>query len=421
MPDGLTEAAPGVGRPGGAATRSRPSGVRAAGPAVDRRPHSLRDWLLAGRDWLWLKPWFPRRFGRLPLIRILARRTARDLFDLCAGFVYSQVLLAAVRLRLCDILAEGPLATAPLAARLGLTEEATRRLLDATDSLGLTMPRSRGRHGLDELGMALVGSPQVAALVEHHALFYADLADPVALLKGEAGETAMGRYWAYAASDAPTTVAAEQVAEYSGLMAATQTLIADDILTAHPPGAVRHWLDLGGGEGVFAAAVARRAPGARVTVFDLPAVADRARARLAAEGLSDRVDAVGGSFLTDSLPGGADVISLVRVLHDHDDAAALTILRAACRALAPGGRLLVAEPMAGTPGSERIGGAYFGFYLLAMGSGRARTPDDLRALLAAAGFGPAEMPRTHQPLLTRLMVARPLGGAPPDPGRASGA
>ncbi|MQX37957.1 methyltransferase domain-containing protein [Roseospira navarrensis] len=361
--------------------------------------------MLAARDWLWLRPWFPRRFGRLPVVRILARRTARDLFDLCAGFVYSQVVLAAVRLRLCDILAEGPLATAPLAARLGLNEEATRRLLDATDALGLTMPRPRGRHGLDELGLALVGSPQVAALIEHHALLYQDLADPVALLRGEAGETGMARFWAYARSESPSGVPDGRVADYSALMAATQTLIADDILTAHPPGRVRRWLDVGGGEGVFAAAVARRAPGARVTVFDLPAVAERARTRMAAEGLADRVGAVGGSFLTDPLPEGADVISLVRVLHDHDDAAVRTILAAARRALAPGGRLLIAEPMAGTRGAEPIGGAYFGFYLMAMGSGRARTPETLRQLLAEAGFSRITMADNHQPLLVRVCVA----------------
>jgi len=381
---------------------------------LDRRPHTVRDWLLAARDWLWLKPWFPRRFGRLPVVRILARRTARRLFDLCGGFVYSQVLLAAVRLKLCDALADGPMATAPLAARLGLTEESTRRLLDATDALGLTMPRSRRRHGLDELGMALVGSPQVAALVEHHTRLYADLADPVALLKGEAGETQMARYWAYARVGAPAAVEDGQVADYSALMAATQTLIADDILTAHPPGTAARWLDVGGGEGVFAAAVARRAPDIRVTVFDLPAVVARARDRLAVEGLSDRVTAVGGSFLTDSLPKGADVVSLVRVLHDHDDGAVLTILRAARAALAPGGRLLVAEPMAGTKGAEPIGGAYFGFYLLAMGSGRARTPEEMSALLNRAGFGSIEMPRTHQPLLTRLLVARPRVEGPPE-------
>ena len=63
----------------------------------------------------------------------------------------------------------------------------------------------------------------------------------------------------------------------------------------------------------------------------------------------------------------------MRVVHDHDDGAALHLMRAVHAALPRGGRLLLAEPMAGTPGAERMGDAYFGFYLLAMGSaGRGR-------------------------------------------------
>ena len=40
--------------------------------------------------------------------RWIARRRASALFDLVAGFVYSQVLLACVRLKLFDVLADGP-------------------------------------------------------------------------------------------------------------------------------------------------------------------------------------------------------------------------------------------------------------------------------------------------------------------------
>jgi demethylspheroidene O-methyltransferase len=69
----------------------------------------------------------------------------------------------------------------------------------------------------------------------------------------------------------------------------------------------------------------------------------------------------------------------VRVVHDHDDERVLALLRAVRAALPPGGTLLLAEPMAGTPGAQAMGDAYFGFYLLAMGSGRPRTPQRLGA------------------------------------------
>ena len=35
-------------------------------------------------------------------------------------------------------------------------------------------------------------------MIEHHALLYADLADPVALLRERGADTRLSRYWAYA-------------------------------------------------------------------------------------------------------------------------------------------------------------------------------------------------------------------------------
>jgi demethylspheroidene O-methyltransferase len=136
-------------------------------------------------------------------------------------------------------------------------------------------------------------------------------------------------------------------------------------------------------------------------------VAERARAKLAGLGLASRVDVHGGSFLTDALPEGADVVTLVRVLHDHDDAAVLAILAAVRRVLPADGALLIAEPMSGTPGAEAVADAYFAFYLLAMGSGRARTPERLGELLRQSGFDGGRLVETRLPLQTRLLVARP--------------
>ena len=134
-------------------------------------------------------------------------------------------------------------------------------------------------------------------------------------------------------------------------------------------------------------------------------MADRARTSFAAAGLSHRAEAIGGDFLSQSLPEGADIVSLVRVIHDHDDAAALALLRNVRRALPRDGTLLIAEPMADTAGAEPVGNAYFGFYLLAMGSGRPRTPDELRLLVREAGFDRIRLVATRRPMLTQVLVA----------------
>jgi demethylspheroidene O-methyltransferase len=141
-------------------------------------------------------------------------------------------------------------------------------------------------------------------------------------------------------------------------------------------------------------------------LFDLPAVAARARARLANAGLAQRASVHGGDFRADPLPAGADVVSLVRVLHDHDDDGVRRILAAVRQALPDDGTLLVAEPMAGTPGAEAMGAAYFGFYLRAMGSGKPRSPQRLGQLLREAGFDRGRPVPTRLPIQTGLLVAR---------------
>ena len=94
------------------------------------------------------------------------------------------------------------------------------------------------------------------------------------------------------------------------------------------------------------------------------------------------------------------------MLHDHDDDKALAALRAAYAALPPGGTLLVAEPMAQTPGAEAIGDAYFGFYLLAMGSGRPRRHAEMIQLLQASGFEGIRLLKSPRPLFASVLTAR---------------
>jgi demethylspheroidene O-methyltransferase len=361
----------------------------------------FRDW----REGLTASPGFRRWAACFPLTRPVARRRARALFDLCAGFVYSQTLLACVRLGLFEILRDGPLDQSALARRLDLPEDGALTLLRAAAALDLLMRRDDGRWALGPLGAAMIGNPGIAAMVEHHALLYADLADPVALLRRPRGGNALSGYWAYAGAPAPGSLGAEQIGDYTALMAASQPMVAEEVIGAYDFRRHRCLLDVGGGSGAFLASVAASAPDLRLMLFDLPPVAEEGRARFARLRLDGRATTHGGDFTADALPDGADIVSLVRVLHDHDDDVVMALLRRVRAALPPTGRLLIAEPMSGTRGAEPAGDAYFGLYLLAMGRGRPREPAELRAMLAAAGFARSRALPTHTPLLARVLVA----------------
>ncbi len=80
----------------------------------------LADRWFALRNRLLSSPAFQRWAIRFPLTRPIANNRAAALFDLTAGFVYSQVLAACVRLNLFAILADGPLSVAVLADRLSI-------------------------------------------------------------------------------------------------------------------------------------------------------------------------------------------------------------------------------------------------------------------------------------------------------------
>jgi demethylspheroidene O-methyltransferase len=365
---------------------------------------SVADRWFALRNRLLSSPAFQRWAVRFPLTRPIANNRAAALFDLTAGFVYSQVLAACVRLDLFAILADGPLPIAVLADRVSMSVDAASRLLEAAAALRLTERRGDGRYGLGVLGAAMIGNPGIAAMVNHHAALYADLRDPVALLRGEQPDTALGRLWPYADQARSEILSPTDVAAYSRLMAESQPLVAADVLAAYRLDRHRCLMDVGGGDGTFLTQAAAVAPSLQLMLFDLPAVADRARDRLAAAGLAGRSSTFGGDARLGPLPPGADVISLVRVVHDHDDSAAQAILRQACQALPEGGTLLLAEPMAGTAGAEQVG-AYFAFYLLAMGSGRPRTAEELADMLRKAGFSRVRLLPTRRPLLVRVMVA----------------
>jgi demethylspheroidene O-methyltransferase len=367
-----------------------------------------RDW----RNRLLMSPRFQRAAAAFPFTRARARREARELFDIVAGFTYSQIALACVRLGLLERLRAGEVVERSLIDSMEMPDAAARTLLRAAAAIEL-LDACTNEGGttwaLGRRGAALLGNPGVLAMIEHHAVLYADLVDPVAMFKAPRGSTALSKYWPYANAAVPGQVASEGTRDYTQLMAASQGLVAEEILDAYDVSSHRRILDVGGGDGTFLRALGRRASSPELMLFDLPGVAEMARRRFAESGLAHRAQVFSGDFSRDVLPTGADLITLVRVLHDHDDPLVEKILRAAFEALPPRGRLLVAEPLAGTSGAERMGDAYFGVYLWAMGSGRPRSGQELAGMLENAGFSSIKRLPTRIPLQTSVLTAEKAG------------
>lgn len=368
---------------------------------------TLRIGWIARRNAVFANPRFQHWAARLPIIRWIARSRADAAFNLLAGFAYSQVLRAFVEGGLFDVLQDGPLSAADVAARMDLSETAALTLLRAGRPLMLSEEAAPDQWMLGEQGAVFAANPGVQAMVRHHRLLYADLADPIALLRTDRREpTDLSRFWTYAGALQGATERGADTAEYSQLMAASQHFVADEVLASVNFKDVRRLLDVGGGHGAFLTAIGTAHPHLKLGLFDLPEVVATGGAILGAAVGAARVTAHPGNFFNDSIPEGYDLVSLIRILHDHDDAPAQALLGIIRASLAPGARLLIAEPMARIPGAEPMGEAFFGLYLWAMGSGRPRSPADIMAMVRAAGFSSARSVATAQPVNASIIIAQ---------------
>ena len=350
------------------------------------------------------RPGFQRWVDRMPIGRSIARRDGEKIFDILQGFVKSQVLLALVELDILSRLLERPSSADQLALTAGVQPERMRRLLSAGAGIGLLRHRRDGRYALSRHGAAILGVPGLVDMIRHNAVFYKDMADPVALLRGEE-ETHLARFWPYvfgAAGDVPTDVAER----YSTLMAESQSLVAQDTLGMVDFSGVRTLLDVGGGSGAFLKAVLQKYPKLRARLLDLPEVIPSARRSFERAGFDGRVTLTPGSFRDGALPEGADAISLVRVLYDHSDDTVTDLLTKVYAALPPGGRLIVTEPMSGGARPDLAGDVYFNFYTMAMGTGCVRSAVQIAEMCENSGFEDIKIPRAPRPYVTSALTCR---------------
>ena len=81
--------------------------------------------------------------------------------------------------------------------------------------------------------------------IEHHAMLYSDLKDPIALLRGDVGAGQLAAYWPYAGNRSAANLSQEAIAPYTALMAASQPMIAQQVLSAYSFRGHRCLLDIG--------------------------------------------------------------------------------------------------------------------------------------------------------------------------------
>ena len=128
------------------------------------------------------KPSFHSLIKKIPIIRRLAFNDGKIIYDLVAGFVYSQVLLAIIELRLIDFLITGKKKTEDISRFTGLPYDKCILLCNAAASVGLLKKNKDSTYRLTRIGAAIKGVSGLDKMILHHKMFYRDLIDPVKLL-----------------------------------------------------------------------------------------------------------------------------------------------------------------------------------------------------------------------------------------------
>lgn len=327
---------------------------------------------------------------RFPLTRPVARSRSLQLFDLLAGFSYSQILYTCVSLRVFETVGVEGCSWTALEKATALPADRHGTLVKAAIALKL-LERSKDDILLGPHGAALLAQPWISRFIEHHAHFYRDLQDPVGMLRKSESGGGLRQYWGYEAIDSDKGA-------YSALMAESQRAVSAQVLDSYDFRRHKRLLDVGGGTGAFLRAVGKSHPLLELNLFDLPEVL-----ALPDSGAPSPIYRHAGDFRLGPLPQGMDIVSVVRVVHDHDDPAIEALFHNIRRSVAPGATVLIAEPFAGDPATARVTDAYFNFYFAAMGQGRTRSPREIAALAARAGFGQLRVWPTHMPLVCGVL------------------
>jgi 1,4-dihydroxy-2-naphthoate polyprenyltransferase len=175
---------------------------------------------------------------------------------------------------------------------------------------------------------------------------------------------------------------------FQAAMQADTRMNRDRVASSGVFAAHRRLLDVGGNTGELAIAVAAYNPTIAITVLDFPEVAARAVERFRAEGLSDRLDAIGVDLLKEPFPPGYDGVVFAHVLDIFSPEKVRRLLEKARDCLPEGGAVTVfGSAMSDDERGPLMYGVLSAYFLcLADGEGRFYTAKQTEDAMRDAGF-----------------------------------
>jgi ubiquinone/menaquinone biosynthesis C-methylase UbiE len=142
-------------------------------------------------------------------------------------------------------------------------------------------------------------------------------------------------------------------------------------------------LDLGGGPGTYAIALAKR--GLDVTLYDMPETMRISRLNAKQAGVKLRFRK--GDFMVDEIGKGFDLVFISQIFHAYSEEDNVMLLEKCRTALNPGGRVAVQEALISDDKTRPLRGALFTVNMLVNTvGGRCYSPGEMKRWLKKTGF-----------------------------------
>jgi hypothetical protein len=283
--------------------------------------------------------------------RIMTRTTvdiqsSKQLLELTIGSWFTQAIYVAAELGIADLLTEGPRTAEELAEYTNTNSSALYRVLRALSSADIFIEDEDNRFSLTPLAEHLrsdVPNSLRSFGIMAGAEFYQSWGNLLySVQTGKQGfDQTFGQPFFQYMTEHP-----DRHAVYDAAMMVHGIAETEPMLDAYDFSAFETVMDVGGGNGLMLAAILNRHPAIKGILFDLPAVAERAKATFS----------------------------------DLD----LSILRNCRQAMNPDGRILLVETVI-PPLNEPCFGKWLDLMMLIVG-GRERTEEQYRQLLQQAGL-----------------------------------
>jgi SAM-dependent methyltransferase len=322
--------------------------------------------------------------------------TPEPIFQIASGFMAAKHLFVANEVGLFAALAGGPVTLFELAGETGITRGRVRVLADAMVTLGLAERDGDRYRNSAVANMFLSGHGPVD--LRPFLRFWDRLSYPTWLGFEETVRTGKGQ------SSMKLTAEQEQI--FLEGVEAIQAGPASALPETYDFSGHQRILDLGGGTGSWLAAILRRCPQLRGTLFDLPEAAGVARPRLTQDPAGDRAEVVEGDFFQDPIPDGHDVVLIANVIHLFSPEHNLELLRRTRERVADGARLLLADFWTDQSHTEPPMAALMaGEFLVITGEGDVYSEEEATEWLTQTGWRAVERKPLAGPISVLLAEA----------------